>query len=108
MALLTVSGINDDPTFVDADGAGDTFKNVEPTELIIANDAAVARTLTVVAQSRCRFRFLDDLVKTIPPQAIASVRPFKSAQFNDAAGLVHFSFDNVTGVQVAVSRMLSA
>ena len=107
MAELTVYGKGQNPVFVAASSGGDTFKNSSPTKLVIKNDDATAKTLTVTAQSRCIHRFLDDQTETIPASSLAEVSVFEASRFNSATQQVSISFSAVTGLEVYAQRILT-
>lgn len=101
-----------DPALVAANGGGDAFLNNGHALLMIKNDDASAKTVTVTAQvTTDTDARLGKLTKanrqiSVPAGEIRLMGPFPPAAFNDAAGKIQVTYSAVTSVTVAVLRVL--
>lgn len=113
MAILTIAVVDEDgvdPGFVAANGGGDEFANDGATLLLVNNQDASAKTVTITAQTTTDVDAqLGKLTKSnrivnVPAGEIRVIGPLPSKAFNDVNGRAQVSYSAVTSVTVAAVR----
>jgi hypothetical protein len=115
MAILTVqrpvlgaSGVT--LSFSSATSAGDSFANTGVEYVHIVNTGA-ARTVTFDSPGTCSFALAanaaHDTIVSVPPAASAPdnrkvVGPFPTTRFNDGNSRVQITYDDASGITLAV------
>ena len=102
---VDLGGLN--PTFEAADATnGNSFKNYNgKTFLIVDNQDAVSKTVTIDSLVKCDYGEDHDIQVSVPAGEQRWIGPFSPSRFNDSAGLVSFSVDDDTSVMVAAIRV---
>ncbi len=115
MATLTAQDSTDsgaDLTFLSASGGGDQFLNASNTLLIVKNDDASSKDVTVTAQSTSvntpgyGTTTKADTVHTVAAGAVAIIGTFGSRAFNDSDGFIQVTYSAVTSLTVAVLKTI--
>jgi hypothetical protein len=105
---LSASGVT--LSFASATSAGDSFPNTGIEFVHIVNTGA-QRTVTFDSPATCSFGLAagsqHDQVVTVPPAASAPdnrkiVGPFPAGRFNDGNGRVQITYDDASGITLAV------
>lgn len=91
-------------TYSSAETDGDTFRNDRNTNLYIKNTSDGSRTVTIVAQRKCNQGFLHEQDITLDAGEEKVVADIEPGRFNDEDGIAHLSYDDESGVEVAVAR----
>lgn len=108
MAALSAQEINFAgvaPAFVAADAAGDTFPNDGKTFLYIRNAGGAPRTVTIDSKQLSNFLKDNDEVIVIPSTGERMVGPYNPNRFNNNANRTEVSYDDVTGLTIAVLKL---
>lgn len=115
MATLTVQNTTDtgaDITFTACGAGGDQFLNSASTIIIVKNDDAAAKTVTVTAQSTSTTAngygtvTKEDSVFEVGAGEQAILGSFGNRAFNDANGYVQITYSAVTSLSIAALKVL--
>jgi len=114
MATLTVQTYDEsgtDLTLSSATGGGDQFANSGRESLIIVNNDASSKTVTIAAQTTSfedtdfgNAVKQDQSVTVSASGGVAKIGPFSKRAFNDGSGNVQITYSAVTSLEVAVVR----
>lgn len=111
MATLTVQTYNENglsATMSAAAGGGDQFTNTGKEVLVIKNNDATSKTITITAQTTTGLAADLGIVEkanrtlAVPASGVGIIGPFPKAAFNDSSNFVQITYSAVTSVTVAV------
>lgn len=100
--VLGVDGVS--VTFSSADAGGDTFRNSGRNILVVKNEDASPKQVTVVAQKECNQGHLHDIVADVGAGEEYYFENLEKVRFNNDNEKVEVSYDDVTSLKVAVLR----
>lgn len=115
MATITAVNTSDsgaDIAFTAAAGGGDQFLNAANTVLLVKNEDASSKDVTITAQSTSVNTpgygptTKADTVHTVAAGETAIIGTFGSRAFNDSSGYVQITYSAVTSVSVAVLKII--
>ncbi len=90
-------------TFNAPAAGGDKFINANEKTFVIAKNTDVAdRTITFGAVGKCDFGFDHDEPVIVPAGGEIQIGPFVQRRFNDQLQKVSMTYDDITGLTLAV------
>lgn len=113
MATLTAQAISESGgvTFTAASAGGDSWQNTGREVLVVQNDDAASKTVTVTAQkTSTRAPGFGAVTKanaqvTVAAGGVEVFGPFPTEAYNDANGAAQITYSDVTSLSVAVVRL---
>jgi hypothetical protein len=85
-----------------ADVAGDTFDNKYERKVLIKNDDASAKDITLTAQKPCQLGVLHDHEVTVGAGETLLMADLPIKFYNDENGMAELNYSDVTSLSVAV------
>lgn len=91
----TTAGVDLTDT-AEAEAGGDDFVNTGREKLLVRNEGAAPRTVTIPRTRKVDGQSAADLEVEVPADGHVSIGPFPTADYNDEEGSVEVSYDAVT------------
>jgi len=105
ITVQTLAAAGTSTTFAAANADGNFFSSAGNPRQRYKNTNGSPRVVTVVAQRACELGTLHDIEITVPATTgDVEVPPVDKRFFADETGLIHVTYDAVTGLTVAVTR----
>lgn len=108
MATLTVQTIDRDGyniAFAAAAGGGDEFVNTGSEFILVKNDDASAKTLTIATPRTVDGLAVADRPVVIPAGEQWPIGPLPTSTYNDGNNKVQITYDAVTSLSLAVMKL---
>lgn len=96
VAVQCVSAGIDLTVTANAAGAGDEFVNTGKEKLLVRNDGADPRTVTIPRTRQIDGQSAADLEVAVPAGGFVSIGPLRPADYNDEDDKVQVAYDQVT------------